>query len=174
MTSDPVQISHYRIESTLGQGGMGIVYLAEDLLLRRRVALKFLSPSLSRDADARRRLLNEGRAAATLGHPNAAVLYEVGTEGEDLFLAMEYVPGDTLKELAAEGPLPWVEVVDIALGILAALRDAHAKGIVHRDIKPQNVRRTPDGRIKVLDFGLAKVLGGSTITREGSIMGTVA
>jgi serine/threonine-protein kinase len=93
MASDPVQISHYRIESTLGQGGMGIVYLAEDLVLRRRVALKFLSPGLSRDPDARRRLLNEGRAAATLGHPNAAVLYEVGTEGDDLFLAMEYVPG---------------------------------------------------------------------------------
>ena len=174
MTSDPVQISHYRIESTLGQGGMGVVYLAEDLLLRRRVALKFLSPALSRDADARRRLLNEGRAAATLGHPNAAVLYEVGTEGDDLFLAMEYVPGETLKEHAADGALPWVEVVEIALGVLAALRDAHTKGIVHRDIKPQNIRRTPDGRIKVLDFGLAKVLGGSTITREGSILGTAA
>jgi tetratricopeptide (TPR) repeat protein/tRNA A-37 threonylcarbamoyl transferase component Bud32 len=174
MTSDPVQISHYRIESTLGQGGMGVVYLAEDLLLRRRVALKFLSPSLSRDAAARRRFLNEGRAAATLGHPNAAVLYEVGAEGDDLFLAMEYVPGTTLKEYGADGPLPWVEAVDIALGVLAALREAHAKGIVHRDIKPQNIRRTPDGRIKVLDFGLAKVLGGSTITREGSIMGTAA
>ena len=174
MTSDPEQISHYRIESVLGQGGMGVVYLAEDLLLKRRVALKFLTPSLSRDTDARRRLLNEGRVAATLGHPNAAVLYEVGTEGDDLFLAMEYVPGVTLKEHAAEGALPWVEVVDVALGVLAALREAHAKGIVHRDIKPQNVRRTPDGRIKVLDFGLAKVLGGSTITREGSILGTVS
>src|SRR5882672_741617 len=174
MSTDPTQISHYRIESTLGQGGMGVVYLAEDLVLRRRVALKFLTPELARDPDARRRFLNEGRAAATLGHPNAAVLYEVGTEGDDLFLAMEYVPGVSLRELLADGPLQWVEVLDSALEILAALREAHAKGIIHRDIKSQNVRRTPDGRIKVLDFGLAKIVGGSTITREGSIIGTVA
>ncbi|HEY6147910.1 MAG TPA: AAA family ATPase, partial [Thermoanaerobaculia bacterium] len=101
-------------------------------------------------------------------------LYEVGTDGDDLFLAMEYVPGVTLRELLADGPLQWVEVLDTALEVLAALREAHGKGIVHRDIKSQNVRRTPDGRIKVLDFGLAKILGGSTITREGSIVGTVA
>jgi predicted ATPase/tRNA A-37 threonylcarbamoyl transferase component Bud32 len=174
MTPAPAQISHYKIESTLGQGGMGVVYLAEDLILHRRVALKFLNPELARDADARKRFLNEGRAAATLGHPNAAVLYEAGTEGDDLFLAMEYVPGVTLYELLSGGPLPWIEVLDAALEILAALREAHAKGIVHRDIKSQNVRRTPDGRIKVLDFGLAKILGGSTITREGMIVGTVA
>jgi tetratricopeptide (TPR) repeat protein/tRNA A-37 threonylcarbamoyl transferase component Bud32 len=174
MSTDPAQISHYRIESTLGQGGMGVVYLAEDLVLRRRVALKFLNPELARDPDARKRFLNEGRAAATLGHPNAAVLYEVGTEQDDLFLAMEYVPGVTLRDLLADGPLQWVEVLDNALEILAALREAHSKGIIHRDIKSQNVRRTPDGRIKVLDFGLAKIVGGSTITREGSIIGTVA
>jgi predicted ATPase/tRNA A-37 threonylcarbamoyl transferase component Bud32 len=174
MATTPAQISHYKIESTLGQGGMGVVYLAEDLVLRRRVALKFLNPELSRDADARKRFLNEGRAAATLGHPNAAVLYEAGTEGEDIFLAMEYVPGVTLSELLADGPLPWVDVIDATLEILAALREAHAKGIIHRDIKSQNIRRTPDGRIKVLDFGLAKILGGTTITREGSIVGTVA
>ena len=174
MAADPAQISHYKIESTLGQGGMGVVYLAEDQILRRRVALKFLNPELSRDAEARKRFLNEGRAAATLGHPNAATLYEVGTDGDDLFLAMEYVPGVTLSELLANGPLPWVEVLDAALEILAALREAHEKGIIHRDIKSQNVRRTPDGRIKVLDFGLAKILGGSTITREGTIVGTVS
>ena len=174
MPQDPAQISHYRIDSTLGQGGMGIVYLAEDLVLRRRVALKFLSHDLARDPDAKKRLLNEGRAAATLNHPNAAVLYEVGTEGGDLFLAMEYVPGVTLRELLAAGSLPWNDAVDVALGVLAALQEAHAKGIIHRDIKSQNVRRTPDGRIKVLDFGLAKVTGASTITRQGSIIGTVA
>ena len=174
MSTDPARISHYQIESTLGQGGMGVVYLAEDMVLRRRVALKFLTPELARDPEARKRFLNEGRAAATLGHPNAAVLYEVGTEGEDLFLAMEYVPGVSLRELLADGPLQWVEVLGVAVEILAALREAHGKGIVHRDIKSQNVRRTPDGRIKVLDFGLAKIVGGSTITREGSIIGTVA
>jgi tetratricopeptide (TPR) repeat protein/tRNA A-37 threonylcarbamoyl transferase component Bud32 len=174
MPQDPAQISHYRIDSTLGQGGMGVVYLAEDLVLHRRVALKFLSRDLARDPDARKRLLNEGRAAATLSHPNAAVLYEVGTDGDDIFLAMEYVPGVTLRDLVTAGPLAWNDAVDVALGVLAALQDAHAKGIVHRDIKSQNVRRTPDGRIKVLDFGLAKVTGASTITREGSILGTVA
>jgi len=174
MSTDPSRISHYQIESTLGQGGMGVVYLAEDLVLRRRVALKFLNPELARDPEARKRFLNEGRAAATLGHPNAAVLYEVGTEGEDLFLAMEYVPGVSLRELLADGPLQWVEVLGVAVEILAALREAHSKGIVHRDMKSQNVRRTPDGRIKVLDFGLAKIVGGSSITREGSIIGTVA
>jgi len=171
---DPSQISHYRIESALGQGGMGRVYLAEDLVLRRRVALKFLPPELSRDPEARQRLMNEARAAATLNHPNAAVLFEVGSEGEDLFLAMEYVPGVTLRDLVASGALPWMEVLEIALEVLGALREAHAKGIVHRDVKSQNVRRTPDGRIKVLDFGLAKVIGGSTITREGVVIGTVS
>ncbi len=174
MSTDRARISHYQIETALGQGGMGVVYLAEDLVLRRRVALKFLPAELSRDAAARKRFLNEGRAAATLSHPNAAVLYEVGTEGDELFLAMEYVPGVSLRELIQDGPLPWVEVLDTALEVLSALREAHAKGIVHRDIKCGNIHRTPDSRIKVLDFGLAKILGGSTITREGSIVGTVA
>src|SRR5512145_1106783 len=174
MTQTPSKLAHYRVEGILGHGGMGMVYLGQDELLHRRVALKLLPPHLARDADARKRFLNEGRAAATLSHPNAAVLYEVGTEGDDLFLAMEYVPGVTLRELLAAGPLPWNDVVDVALGVLAALHDAHSKGIIHRDIKSQNVRRTPDGRIKVLDFGLAKVTGASTITREGSIIGTVA
>ena len=171
---DPTQISHYRIESVLGQGGMGRVYLAEDLVLRRRVALKFLAPELSRDPEARQRLMNEGRAAATLAHPNAAVLFEIGSEGEDLFLAMEYVPGVTLRDLTAKGTLPWMEVLEIALEVLGALREAHSKGIIHRDVKSQNIRRTPDGRIKVLDFGLAKVAGGSTITRDGAVVGTVS
>jgi len=171
---DPSQISHYRIESVLGQGGMGRVYLAEDLVLRRRVALKCLAPELSRDPEARQRLLNEGRVGATLAHPNAAVLFEIGSEGEDLFLAMEYVPGVTLRDLTAKGTLPWMEVLEIALEVLGALREAHAKGIIHRDVKSQNIRRTPDGRIKVLDFGLAKFVGANTITRDGAVVGTVS
>jgi len=174
MAEPPARISHYQIESLLGQGGMGIVYLAEDVVLRRRVALKILAPELARDPDARRRFLNEGRASATLNHPNAATLYEVGTEGDELFLAMEYVPGVTLKECLGTGSMPWVDALDIALEILAALREAHARGIIHRDIKGQNIRRTPDGRIKVLDFGLAKLSGGSTLTEEGAILGTVS
>ncbi len=174
MESRPHQISHYKIESTLGQGGMGVVYLATDSLLHRRAALKFLPQDLAQDPEARRRFLNEGRAAATLNHPNAAVLYEVGTEGEDLFLAMEYVPGATLRELVHQGPLSWNEVVGVALEVLDALREAHSRGIVHRDIKGANIKRTPEGRVKVMDFGLAKITGGSTITQSGSIVGTAA
>ena len=174
MTERRERVSHYRIESVLGQGGFGVVYLATDELLHRRAALKFLSPSQEADAQARRRFIQEARAAATLIHPNAAVLYEVGSDGDDLFLAMEYVPGLTLRELVAQGALPWTEVIDIALEVLAALGEAHAKGIVHRDIKGANIKRTPDGRIKVMDFGLAQSLGGSTLTGTGTIAGTPA
>ncbi len=174
MEPHPPQISHYKIESTLGQGGMGVVYLASDVLLRRRVALKLLPPELAQDREARRRFLNEGRAAATFNHPNAAVLYEVGAEADEIFLAMEYVPGVTLRELVARGPLPWSEVVDLSLDILAALREAHANGIIHRDIKGANIKRTPEGRVKVMDFGLAKITGGSTLTRNDAILGTAS
>ncbi|TMQ60206.1 MAG: tetratricopeptide repeat protein [Candidatus Eisenbacteria bacterium] len=174
MEPRPPHVSHYKIESTLGQGGMGVVYLATDDLLQRRAALKFLPPELSQDPEARRRFLNEGRAAATLSHPNAAVLFEVGTEGNEMFLAMEYVPGATLRELVASGPLSWNEVLEMSLQILGALREAHAKGIVHRDIKGANIKRTPEGRIKVMDFGLAKIIGGSTMTRSDAILGTAS
>ncbi len=174
MESRPPHVSQYKIESTLGQGGMGVVYLATDNLLHRRAALKFLPAELAQDPEARRRFLNEGRAAATLNHPNAAVLYEVGTDGDDIFLAMEYVPGATLRELIQNGPLSWNEVVSASLEILDALREAHSHGIVHRDIKGVNIKRTPEGRVKVLDFGLAKITGGSTVTSSGSIVGTAA
>ncbi|HXL15364.1 MAG TPA: tetratricopeptide repeat protein, partial [Methylomirabilota bacterium] len=150
------------------------MYLATDDLLHRRAALKFLPPDLSRDIEARRRFLNEGRAAATLNHPNAAVIYEVGTDGEDIFLAMEYVPGVTLRELIAAGPLSWSEVVPMILEILDALREAHSHGIIHRDIKGANIKRTPEGRVKVMDFGLAKIAGGSTLTQSDAILGTAA
>ena len=174
MEPRPPHVSHYKIESTLGQGGMGVVYLATDSLLHRRAALKFLPQELAQDPEARRRFLNEGRAAATLNHPNAAMIYEVGADGDDIFLAMEYVPGATLRELIQQGPLSWNEVVDLSLEILDALREAHSHGIVHRDIKGANIKRTPEGRVKVMDFGLAKITGGSTITQSGSIVGTAA
>ncbi len=174
MTSDRSTISHYRIESPLGTGGMGEVYLAHDALLHRRVAIKRLHPGLARDPEARRRFLNEGRAAATLSHPAIAVVFEVGAEGEDLFLAMEYVPGETLKDLAAAGPVPWPDALRMTLEILGALEEAHAKGILHRDIKSANIKRTPEGRIKVLDFGLAKILGTTTLTRRDMVVGTAA
>jgi tetratricopeptide (TPR) repeat protein/tRNA A-37 threonylcarbamoyl transferase component Bud32 len=174
MPFPPTRVAHYQIEGVLGQGGMGVVYLAEDVLLHRRVALKFLPPELARDDEARRRFMNEGRAAASLSHPNAAVVYEVGSDGGELFLAMEYVPGPTLPDVLATGPLAWPEVIDVSLEVLAALKEAHGKGIVHRDIKGANIKRMPDGRIKVMDFGLAKISGGSTLTHRGAVMGTAA
>ncbi|MBI1797600.1 MAG: tetratricopeptide repeat protein [Candidatus Eisenbacteria bacterium] len=174
MANVPARIAHYRIDSILGQGGMGVVYLAEDEMLHRRVAIKFLPPGLAGEAEARRRFVNEGRAAATLTHPNVAVVYEVGAEGDEMFLAMEYLPGPTLRDLVARGPVAWPEVIDIAIEVLAALQEAHGKGIVHRDIKGTNIKRLPDGRIKVMDFGLAKVMGGSTLTRLGAVVGTAA
>jgi tRNA A-37 threonylcarbamoyl transferase component Bud32 len=174
LAPDRSTVSHYRIESLLGQGGMGVVYLAQDLLLHRRVALKLLHPRFATEADARRRFLNEGRAAATLNHPSIAVVYEVGTEGEELFLAMEYVPGRTLRELVLEGSVAWPDAIEIALEILAALCVAHAGGVVHRDIKSSNIKRTPDGRIKVLDFGLARLQGASTVTGPEAVGGTPA
>lgn len=174
MATVPPKVSHYRLDSVLGEGGMGVVYLAEDELLNRRVALKFLPAAMARDPEARRRFLAEGRAAAALGHANVATLYEVGSDGEEMFLAMEYVPGPTLRELVTPGPIPWPEVLDMTLEILRALREAHAKGIVHRDIKSTNIKRTPEGLIKVMDFGLAKIAGGSTLTQRGSVLGTAA
>lgn len=172
MAPDRSTVSHYRIESLLGQGGMGMVYLAHDLLLHRRVALKLLHPRFAAEAAAKRRFLNEGRAAATLNHPAIAVVYEVGTEGEELLLAMEYVPGKTLRELVTEGPVAWPDAIEIALEILAGLRVAHAGGVIHRDIKSSNIKRTPDGRIKVLDFGLARLQGASTVTGREAVGGT--
>jgi len=175
MDSRPREFGHYALESTLGQGGMGVVYLATDTLLHRRVALKFLPPGLAQDPEARRRFLNEARAAATINHPNAAVLYEIGSDGDDLFLAMEYVPGVTLRELLESGgPLSWSDVVAMSLEILDALGVAHRHGIVHRDIKGANLKRTPEGQVKVMDFGLAKVTGGSTLTASDAILGTAA
>ncbi len=166
MESRPTRISHYTIESTLGRGGMGVVYLATDTLLHRHAALKVLPPDLSQDPEARRRFLNEGRAAATFNHPNAAVLYDVGTEGDDLFLAMEYVPGITLCEMLAGGPLSWSEVVAMSLEILSALREAHAHGIVHRDIKGANIKRTPEGRVTFSTLLVVSMKSGLSVETE--------
>jgi tetratricopeptide (TPR) repeat protein/predicted Ser/Thr protein kinase len=167
-------VSHYRLDSVLGQGGMGIVYLGEDERLHRAVAVKFLLPELAGDEGARRRFLHEGRAAAALNHPNAATIFEVGSEHDEIFLAMEFVPGRSLREVAADGALAWSEVIDVTLEILAALNEAHAHGIVHRDIKSANIRRTLDGHVKVMDFGLAKITDGTTLTSTGGIVGTAA
>jgi eukaryotic-like serine/threonine-protein kinase len=188
-------ISHYRILSRLGSGGMGVVYEAEDLTLGRKVALKFLPPQLSRDQNALDRFLLEARAASALNHPNICTIYAVektaGEGGEaQSFIAMELLDGQTLDQKLYSGPLPLDRLLDIAIQLADALDAAHGKGIIHRDIKPANIFITQRGAVKVLDFGLAKLtrrememetIGGSTLdsapanlTSPGATVGTIA
>ena len=172
-------ISHYRVLQKLGQGGMGVVYLAEDTRLARTVALKTLPPEIARDAHRRRRLLQEARAAAALNHPSIAAIYGLEEQGDELYIVGEYVPGLSLRAMLSAGPLEIDVVLRIAHDISLGLAAAHAKGIVHRDLKPENVIVTPEGASKILDFGLARVsppLDGSTRlveTDSGTIVGTV-
>ena len=168
------EISHYRILSKLGEGGMGVVYKAEDLALGRTVALKFLPPdSVAREED-RARLVHEARAAAALLHPNICPIHEIAESEGRIFIAMACIEGRSLKDRIAEGPLPLDETLSIARQIGDALASAHAKGIIHRDIKPGNVMLTNEGRPMLMDFGLAKVSGATKLTRTGTTMGTVA
>jgi len=165
-------IAHYRIIEKLGAGGMGVVYKAEDTALQRTVALKFLPPELTRDADAKQRFLHEARAAARLDHPNICAVYEVGEADGQLFLAMACYEGMTLREKLQEGLLPWDEAAALAMQAAAGLSEAHAHGIVHRDIKPANLFLTAKGQVKILDFGLAKLAGASALTQTGTTVGT--
>ncbi|MGH9854880.1 MAG: serine/threonine protein kinase [Blastocatellia bacterium] len=155
------QIGHYLIESLLGVGGMGEVYLALDTRLERRVALKFLPAQFTADADRLRRFEQEARTASALNHPNIIVIHEIGEEmvesGPLRFIATEYVDGQTLRRRVAEGPLTPGEALEIAIQIADALAAAHQAGIAHRDIKPENIMLRRDGYVKVLDFGLAKL-----------------
>ncbi len=175
-------VQHYRIAERLGAGGMGEVYRAEDTRLGRPVALKFLPPGLKADPESRARLLNEARAASLLRSPNIAVTYDIGEDGGTDFIVMEYVDGELLSARVARGPIPVREVVEIGVQVADALDEAHARGIVHRDIKSANLMRTGRGLVKVLDFGLAKFLaGGATgdltrvhMTMAGMVVGTVS
>ena len=151
-------VQHYRIGERLGSGGMGEVYRAEDVRLGRPVALKFLPASLKADPESRARLLNEARAASLLRSPNIAVTYDLGEHGGTDFIVMEYVEGDLLSSRISQGPLPVREVIEVGMQVADALDEAHARGIVHRDIKSGNLMWTGRGLVKVLDFGLAKFL----------------
>ena len=166
--------AHFRIIRQLGAGGMGIVYLAEDLRLGRRLALKFLPPYLTNDPEARQRFLNEARLAAKLNHPNIATIYESGEASDHIYIAMEYVQGESLKERLKDGAMPITEVTNMLRQIGKGLHEAHLRGIVHRDIKPGNIMITESGRIKIMDFGLAKQGDGESLTRTGSTLGTTA
>jgi tetratricopeptide (TPR) repeat protein len=169
------QISHFRVREVLDFGGMGIVYRAEDLRLERGVALKFLLPQYSRDPAAKRRFLREARAASMLDHPNVCTVYEADeTDDGYLFLAMVYYAGETLRtRVARTGALPVEEAVELARQVALGLSAAHKAGIVHRDLKPGNLILSPEGTIKILDFGLSRVRDFS-ITRFGERAGTVA
>ena len=175
-------IKHYRIDERLGAGGMGEVYRGEDTRLGRPVALKFLPASLKSDPESRARLLNEARAASLLLSPNIAVTYDIGEDGGSDFIVMEYVDGELLSTRIASGPIPVREVIEIGIQVADALDEAHARGIIHRDIKSANLMRTDRGLVKVLDFGLAKFVSSglgpditqAQMTMAGMVVGTVS
>jgi non-specific serine/threonine protein kinase len=150
-------ISHYRVVERLGEGGMGVVYRAEDLRLGREVALKFLRPDVAVDARPLERLRLEARTASALNHPHICTVHDIDDHDGQSFIVMELLEGTTLRERLREGPLAPEAVVDAGVQISSALAAAHGKGIIHRDIKPGNVFLTQDGRIKVVDFGIAKL-----------------
>lgn len=180
-------VSHYRIIKKLGEGGMGEVYLAEDTRLGRQIALKLLPASYQYDPERRTRFLAEARAASALRSPNIAAIYDIGEHDGAMFIAMEYVDGEVLSQRIARGTMPTAEVIDITVQIADTLDEAHVLGIVHRDIKSSNLMITERGLVKMLDFGLAKVIrpaessdtGDPTValggqTAFGIVMGTVS
>jgi eukaryotic-like serine/threonine-protein kinase len=165
----------YHVRSRIAHGGMATVYLATDTRLERQVALKVMHAELARDADFVARFIGEAKSVARLSHPNIVQVFDQGSDGQFLYLSMEYVPGRTLRSLLRErGWLPWSEALEVMDPMLAGLAAAHQAGIVHRDIKPENVLLTADGRVKVVDFGLARAQAAAGNTRSGLIIGTVA
>jgi len=171
------KILHYTILEKLGEGGMGIVYLAYDTKLERKVAIKFLPHEVSLHSDERERFTTEAKAAAALNHPNIAQIYAIEETDDELFIVMEYVEGQDLREMikAHQGKsLPIDDVLRYAEQISAALEAAHNKGVIHRDIKSSNIMITNDNRVKIMDFGLAKIAGGSPVTTVGTTIGTAA
>jgi non-specific serine/threonine protein kinase len=166
--------SHYRILEKIGEGGMGVVYKAEDTKLKRTVALKFLPPELIKDEQAKARFFQEAQAAAALDHLNICAVFEIGDAEGTTYIVMPYVKGQSLKEKIATGPLSMEEALDIAGQVGEGLKEAHEKGIIHRDIKPANIMMTEKGQAKIMDFGLAKLTAAADVTQTLGIMATIA
>ena len=168
-------ISHYKIIEKLGEGGMGIVYKAEDTKLKRTVALKFLPPELTRDPEAKKRFIQEAQAASALEHNNICNIHEIDdTDDGQTFIVMACYEGEILKDKIQKGFLKIEEDVEIAIQIAEGLKKAHEKGIIHRDIKPGNIFITNNGVVKIFDFGLAKFAGQTKLTKADTILGTMA
>lgn len=164
----------YRIESLIARGGMATVYLALDIRLDRMVALKVMHRSLAEDPAFVRRFIGEAKSVASLSHPNVVHVFDQGTDTDVVYLSMEYVPGKTLRDILRErGRVPAREALEIMIPVLAALGAAHQAGLVHRDVKPENVLMTDDGRVKVVDFGLARAIEATNQTRTGVMIGTI-
>ncbi|GAA4517114.1 MULTISPECIES: Stk1 family PASTA domain-containing Ser/Thr kinase [Nonomuraea] len=164
----------YRVESRIARGGMATVYLALDIRLDRTVALKVMHRSLADDPAFVRRFIGEAKSVASLSHPNVVHVFDQGTDGDVVYLSMEYVPGKTLRDVLRDrGRLPAREALEIMIPVLAALGAAHQAGMVHRDVKPENVLLADDGRIKVVDFGLARAIEATNQTRTGVMIGTI-
>src|SRR5882757_3359003 len=179
-------ISHYQVLEKLGSGGMGEIYKAQDARLNRMVAIKVLSRRAAGDEERRRRFIKEAQAASSLNHPNIITIYDILSDQDSEYMVMEFVAGRTLTEMIPKGGIGVAKTLQYGVQIADALAAAHAAGIVHRDLKPGNVMITESGRVKILDFGLAKVtiatqvseetetIGGAPLTMEGSIIGTVS
>ena len=167
-------ILHYKIIRKLGEGGMGVVYLAEDTKLNRKVALKFLPEYITNDGDVRERFYNEARASASFSHPTIAHIHAFEDSTSGIFIVMEYVEGTELKEWIRENEIPLRKKCDIALQIARGLQVAHQKGIIHRDVKSSNIMITEDETVKIMDFGLALFVGSDRITRTGVTVGTTS
>jgi serine/threonine protein kinase len=167
-------ISHYRITGRLGSGGMGVVYKAEDTNLDRTVALKFLAAHLLESHEHKQRFLREAKAASSLDHPNICMVHEVGEADGQVFFAMSYIDGPELRAKIRERPLKLDEALDIAMQAGEGLRAAHRQGVVHRDIKSSNLMLSSSGQVKIMDFGLAQLTGGTRLTRTETVLGTPA
>jgi len=166
--------NRYQIIEELGRGGMGLVYRARDTKLKRTVALKFLPPELTHISEVKERFMREAQAAAALDHPHICTVYEFDEAEEKTFISMAYIEGQSLKKKIESGPLELDEALRMATQVAEGLQEAHKKGVVHRDIKSANIMVTEQGQAKIMDFGLARVRGGTLVTKEGMTMGTIA